>query len=415
MSTDPGPRILCVDDEPNVLEALNRHLRRHFAVATAVGAAAGLALLEREPPFAVVVSDLRMPGMDGVAFLSRVRELAPDTVRILLTGQADLEATISAVNEGNIFRFLSKPCSPENLTRALQAAAEQNRLITAERVLLEHTLHGTIKTLSDILGLANPAAFGRASRAKEHVSKLAVHLGIAERWQVEVAAMLSQIGCVTLPPQTADKIYHGRELTSAERAMGDQLPAVAAQLLANIPRLEAVRDMLVYQDKHFDGTGTPPDSVRGAHIPLGARLLKVVLDFDALEANDVLGELAVDTLRGRAGWYDPDVLQGFAEVLGHSSATTEVREVRLREIRAGMVFAEDVTTQTGLLLIARGQEVTAGLLQRVRNFSENIGVKEPVRMIVAPAQHPTTASSALLGAAGPSNGVSHATHGTVGR
>jgi response regulator RpfG family c-di-GMP phosphodiesterase len=375
-------RILCVDDEPHVLDGLTRNLRRHFTVVTAPSGAAGIEVLERDEPFAVVVSDMRMPGMDGAAFLARAKEVSPDSVRVLLTGQADLQAAIAAVNEGNIFRFLSKPCPPEQLIPALEAAAEQHRLVTAERVLLQQTLHGSIKTLTDILALASPVAFGRATRVKQQVTKLAAHLG-APVWELEVAAMLSQVGCITLPPQTAEKIYHGRELTPAERQMVEQLPAIAGQLLTNIPRLEAVRDALVYQSKRFDGVGPPADRVRGAAIPLGARVLKLLLDFDALEAQGVAAEMAIDTLRGREGWYDATVLDAFAEILGRSRGTGEMREMRLRDVRPGMAFAEDVTTRTGVLLIARGQEVTVSLLERIRNFSEHIGVKEPVRMILA--------------------------------
>jgi DNA-binding NtrC family response regulator len=169
MGTASAPRVLCVDDEPNVLEGLRRQLRRHFSVATANGGILALEVLEREGPFAVVVSDMRMPEMDGAAFLGRVREQAADTVRVLLTGQADLDATIAAVNEANIFRFLTKPCPTESLITALNAAVEQHRLIMAERVLLEQTLHGSVKALTDILGLANPTAFGRAARAKKYV------------------------------------------------------------------------------------------------------------------------------------------------------------------------------------------------------------------------------------------------------
>ena len=171
MATRIEPRVLCVDDEPNVLAGLRRCLRGHFAVTTAVGGAAGLDALRAEGRFAVVVSDLRMPGMDGVAFLSQVRALAPDTVRVLLTGQADLEAAIASVNEGHIFRFLMKPCAPTQLLAAVDAAAEQHRLLTAERELLEQTLHGSIKALTEALALANPTSFGRATRLKQLVGE----------------------------------------------------------------------------------------------------------------------------------------------------------------------------------------------------------------------------------------------------
>ena len=134
------PRILCVDDEPNVLAGLVRMLRREFEVVTAGDGAAGLEVLARQGPFIVVVSDFMMPGMTGVQFLARAKQLAPDTVRILLTGQASLEGAIASVNEGNIFRFLSKPCSREHLVKALEDAIEQARLVTADRELLERKL-----------------------------------------------------------------------------------------------------------------------------------------------------------------------------------------------------------------------------------------------------------------------------------
>jgi response regulator RpfG family c-di-GMP phosphodiesterase len=372
------PRILCVDDEPHVLDGLSRQLRRQFEVSTAVGGEAGLQLIEREGPFAVVVSDMRMPGMDGAAFLRQVRERTAETTRVLLTGQADLEAAIAAVNQANIFRFLTKPCPPEVLGTALQAAAEQHRIVTAERVLLEQTLRGSVAALTEVLSLANPAAFGRATRARQYVERLADHLALPDRWQVEVAAMLSQLGCVTLPPETAEKLYHGRPLTAEERAMADRLPRLAAQLLASIPRLEGVRDIILHHGRRVDGSDT------AEQIPIGARLLKVVLDFDELQAQGVAPKLALDTLRGRAGWYDPAVLQALAALLGEH-ATEEVREMRLRDVRPGMSFAEDVVTRKGMLLIPRGQDVTLGLIERIRNFSEHLGVREPVRMVVNPS------------------------------
>jgi response regulator RpfG family c-di-GMP phosphodiesterase len=404
----PGLRVLCVDDEPNVLEGLRRHLRRHCEVHVAEGGRAGLELIEREGPFAVVTSDLRMPEMDGVTFLGRVCALAPDTVRVLLTGNADIGAAVAAVNEGSIFRFLTKPCPPEVLLKAIASAAEQHRLITAERVLLEQTLHGSVKALTDVLALANPAAFGRATRAKQQVSELTRRLGVSDAWQVEVAAMLSQIGCVTLPPEVADKLYHGAPLGKEELAMVERLPAIAERLLENIPRLDAVRDSLRHQSRHFDGGPRAPGP--GPRIPLGARLLKVVLDFDLLEAQGLSAELALDTMRGREGWYDPTVLEALVDSLGSAGAGAEVRELALKNVRRGMTFAEDVTTRGGLLLIARGQEVTEGLIERIHNFSPTLGVREPVRVFM-----PKPAASPGPPAASSSGGVEDVAHGAAGR
>jgi response regulator RpfG family c-di-GMP phosphodiesterase len=161
----------------------------------------------RSAPYSVVVSDQRMPRMDGVTFLANIRGIAPATVRVLLTGQADMESAIAAINEGNIFRFLTKPCPTTVMLKALSDCIEQHRLILAEKVLLEQTLRGSIKALIDILCLANPIAFGRATRVRRSVEQLLTCFEIRERWPVEVAAMLSQIGCVTLPPATVEKLY----------------------------------------------------------------------------------------------------------------------------------------------------------------------------------------------------------------
>src|SRR5579872_3708327 len=192
-------QILCVDDEINVLQAFERQFHRRFELFTAQGPERGLEQLEKSGPFAAVVSDLRMPGMDGIEFLRRVREQWPDTVRIMLTGQADMNASIAAVNQGNIFQFLTKPCPADMLGRALETAIEQHRLITSERELLEQTLRGSIGVMSEILSLVHPVAFSRASRVRRYVLHLVKQLKLENGWQYELAAMLSQIGCVAVP------------------------------------------------------------------------------------------------------------------------------------------------------------------------------------------------------------------------
>ena len=159
-------KILCVDDEPNILNAYKRALRGTFLIETAAGGAEGLAILKGPDPFAVVVSDMRMPGMDGVEFLREVKQIVPDTVRIMLTGNSDQQTAIDAVNRGSIFRFLTKPCSPEDLSQAIDAAIQQYRLVMAEKELPEKTLTGCVKTLTDILSLVNPTAFSRAGRPR---------------------------------------------------------------------------------------------------------------------------------------------------------------------------------------------------------------------------------------------------------
>jgi len=170
-------KILFVDDDENLLASYQRQLRNKFPLAIASGGDHGLRLIASEGPFAVIVSDFRMPGMDGVQFLAKAREAAPATVRILLTGYADLQTAVEAVNRGNIFRLLNNPCPLEILAESLAGGARQYQLINAERELLEKTLKGTIQVLGNVLSMLNPEAFGRTARITRYVREIAAKMG----------------------------------------------------------------------------------------------------------------------------------------------------------------------------------------------------------------------------------------------
>ncbi|AHG90498.1 response regulator receiver [Gemmatirosa kalamazoonensis] len=364
--SEERPRVLVVDDEPSVTAAVARVLRRGFDVTPTHSADEGLALIRRGPSFAVVISDFQMPGMDGAAFLREVRRVAPDTARVLLTGRTDLAAAVAAVNQGQIFRYLAKPPSPDVLTTVVTAATEHHRLLRGERELLEQTLQGSLKALLSLMALAQPAALGRTSRIKSHVTAIAERLDVADRWSLEIAALLSQVGCVTLPDDTMQKLARGQALTPREQEQVDRLPGIAATLVAGIPRLEPVREILRFQNTHFDGAASPEPGVAGAAIPLGARVLKVVLDYDLLETQGMAADAALAALEARPGGYDPAVLAAGRQVWLPADPRPIVREMRLADVRPGMVFANDVVGSSGVLLVARGQEVTDALLERVR-------------------------------------------------
>jgi response regulator RpfG family c-di-GMP phosphodiesterase len=361
-------KILCVDDEPLVLEGIARHLRRRYEVLAATGGPAALELLRQDGDVAVIVSDMRMPGMDGATFLAHARQVVPNAVRILLTGDADLSAAIAAVNQGQIFRFLTKPCAPTALIFALAAATQQHRLITAEHVLLEQTLHGSVKALTDVLALANPTAFGRASRIKDLVSALARGIGMAERWQCELAAMLSQLGTITLSSETVEKLFHAQPLTAAERELVDRIPAETERILGSIPRLEVVRGILAtyLTTRHAAtvGHGDPESDLVG----MGARLLRVAVDFDTLERHGNAPREAIAHLRKQPDHYNHKILTALEAVCSVRSQPEAVFEVHLSALEAGMTLAEDVRLRTGALLAARGYTVTTSFISRVRNL-----------------------------------------------
>jgi CheY-like chemotaxis protein len=379
--TDTRPKVLCVDDEPKVLEGLELNLRRRFNVRTATSGAAGLAALQRDPDVAVIVSDMRMPGMDGAQFLSGARAIAPEACRVLLTGNADIEAAATAVNDGQVFRFLTKPCPPSTLVSAIDAAARQHELLTAEKTLLEQTLNGCLKTMTDILALASPRAFGRSLRVKTHALELAEHLGLTDRWQLEAAAIFSQLSLIALPLETLERLHQGKDLSEDELSAVNRLPGLSEQWLANIPRLEAVRAILTTAAQPYREIEPGTVDARTVAIRRSAAVLRVALDFNALEARGISAEHAISTLRNRAGTYDATALKALAHLKDASRSREEIRELPLSELRVGMVLADNLYLVTGPMLVAHGYEVTERFVERTRNFAHGM-VREPVRVIV---------------------------------
>jgi response regulator RpfG family c-di-GMP phosphodiesterase len=369
---EPLPRILCVDDEPHVLEGLKDSLRRAFDVRVALGGKAALAMLKADRyGFTVIISDMRMPGMSGAEFLRDAKRVAPRAVRMLLTGHADADAAAQAVNEGQIFRFLTKPCGRDELETACAAALWQHQMLNAERTLLEQTLRGSIQALTDVLALASPAAFGRAGRVKRLITDLAAETGWDDAWEVEVAAMLADVGAVTLPDATAEKLNSGAPLTQAEQEMVDRVPAVTGRILANIPRLEGVQQILADYGRRFDS------SQAGDLLPVGAKMLRIAVDFDELESHGMNAAGVLETLAGRDGRYDPEMLRAFGRVVNAAGRVRPIREVRVGDLRVGMIVAEDVRAPAGRLHVSRGHVVTEELLERLSNFPPD-DVREPI-------------------------------------
>ena len=378
----PAERILFVDDDPNILASFTRQLRKLFFVETAPGAEPALELATQRGPYAVVVSDFKMPGMDGVEFLSRLRDLAPDTVRVLLTGYADLDTAIRAVNDGNIFRLLTKPTDTETLARTLVAGIKQFRLVTAEREILHNTLAGSIKVLTDLLGLLNPEALGRSSRIKALAMRLAMTMGLPPEWTLETAAMLCQLGMVMLPPEALQRILSGKELSGEDRQLYDMHPMVAADLIKHIPRLEEVAQIVALQETHYDGSGGPPAMVEaGEDLPLGSRILKVALDYDQLSSrlDDPLN--ALQQMRARKGWYDRRVLKALEDLVASSPASQE-RQVGVKDLTENMVLAADVKAKDGRMLVPRGYQVTRMLVNHLVKFQQTLGVVEPLKVVI---------------------------------
>jgi response regulator RpfG family c-di-GMP phosphodiesterase len=375
------PRVLCVDDESRVVEGLVLHLRKDYEVHTALSGEEGLKTLKQLGGACVVISDMRMPGMDGATFLHHVLTFYPDTTRILLTGDPGRDAAVSAVNNARIFRFLTKPCPQDQLKAAVEAGVIQHRLINAERSILKETLIGCIKALVDVLAIANPIAFGRASRVKRLALDFGTALGYRDFWQLDAAAMLSQIGYLSLPAALLEKLYYGDTLTETEKTLAAGVPDVALTVLENIPRLDPVVQILAALKWSDEALLRLGDGMIG----MGARILGLVLEYDVLTTQGHSIDVAVQTLRRRAPRYTEDLIGKLAQFLGAGSGKSEARQIPLKAVQPGMVIVQDVRTQMGTLLVSRGFEVTHLFIERSRSFGPDL-LDEIVKVMVPAAK-----------------------------
>ena len=372
-------RVLFVDDEPQMLDAVQRSLRKQVDLETAGGGVEGLRVLREKGPFALVVSDMRMPVMNGAQFLAKVREQEPDTVRMILSGQSDLEATIAAVNEGRIYRFLSKPCPADQLLAAVQDGLGQYRLLTAEKVLLEQTLSGAVKMLIEILGMVCPAASSRAARLQRYVSELSCALGMPGRWQWSLAAHVSQIGCVALPQEILFKVEVGQTLTDEERGLYESHPVA---LFAAIPRLEDVAAIVASQVAPLNFSGMPDDLRQWDIRSAGELLLRTSMEYDRLLTRGLKSEAVTDSLRASKYGLPPSVLKALL-CLSTVGPERIVRQVRLKDLVIGMILDEDLVSSKGIRLVPSGAEVTRTLLIRLASIASGVGVAEPFRVLAA--------------------------------
>lgn len=381
-------KILCVDDEPNILSGYQRSLRKQFQIETAVGGAEALEKIRQEGPYAVLVTDMRMPGMDGLQFLEAARLAAPSAVRIMLTGNADQKTAMDAVNQGHVFRFLNKPCSPEELAGTLSAALEQHRLLAAEKELLEKTLGGTIKMLLELLASVDPEMVAHAQALRGDMRLLAAELvasgslAHADLWPLELAALLAQIGSVTVPPFIVGKVRSGSPLSDTEQKIWRRVPETGYGLLRNIPRLEPVAEIVRFQNKHYDGSGFPAGGPAGEGIPRGARMLKILLDLADIETRNISRRGAFTLMLRQEQRYDPQILAAARLCLPEATtpkpaSQTEVA-LPLSRLAAGHILTQDVVTADGKVLLQAGRQVTEVQLETLHNYAALVSIKEPL-------------------------------------
>lgn len=372
--------ILIVDDDDNLLLSFERNFRSIYTVLTASSGKDGLHTVIENKKVALVISDMNMPEMDGVEFLSRVKQINPTITRIMLTGKADLNVAIQAVNEGSIFRFLTKPTTPDKLKKIIDDGLEQFRLINSEKVLLNQTLNGSLDILNEVLSLTNPVAFGKSSRIKKIVQHILNAVNLENGWQYELAATFCLIGFISIPQPIQEKIYKNIELDKAESELVEKTPQIAHDLIKRIPRFESIAEMIKNQNRPFHQY---PDSAEDP-ISIGGQILKLAKDLDGLitsgmPQDEIKFKLIKDVERNYNPHLTVTLLDYFAE-----ADYFEHMALNVADLEIGMILDQDVFSNAGALLLVKGQEITETVLPRIINFQRYVGVLQPIRILYPP-------------------------------
>jgi response regulator RpfG family c-di-GMP phosphodiesterase len=368
-------KVLLIDDDPNVLQACQRILRKRFDLHTAIGAEEALMAIRSSESYGVIVCDMKMPGRNGVELMQEFIKQSPDSVRIMLTGNADQKTASDAINLGKVFRFLTKPCPSELLAETITEAIEHYRRSVAEKELLTQTVQGAVRMLTEVLSVANPVAFGRASRLHQLMASMVKYVTIEHPWECEMAAMLSQVGCISIPADTLDRAHQGKPLTPQEMRLMTGRYKMAYDFIRQVPRLENVARIVENQDDCY----LTQDPHGG--MPLAAHMLRVARDFDSLVQVHRERNVAMAKLRQHAFNYDPVALGALQRAIDNYQEY-ETRMLPVSQLEEGWLLANDVRTSEGTLLVKEGQMVTTALIARLTNHARTSSLVEPLEVLV---------------------------------
>lgn len=362
-------KVLFVDDDVNILKAFQRSFRKKYNFMIAEDPEKAIYVIKEHGPFTVIVSDMKMPKMDGASFLGRLKSVCPNSIRIMLTGNSDLQTAVEAVNKGEVFRFHNKPCSSDELAVSIDAAIDQFYLHKGELDILENTVTGCLQLLADIVD-ASHSRLVDDDMLREGVRHICDKLHIAFDWQMDVACSLMQMGAVTLPAKLFAANKERIVLSPEDIDMIFSVPAISAGLIEHIPRLLPISRLLNHtQNGQEDVRSSILTVVYAALVPL------------AVTTQEERWGLAIQ----HYGDFDVSAVHAFeAWEQQHNGTQVNFEEMSamIKELRVGHVLCEHVEMEGDKVLVAAGTKLTPMLLKRIVNFSRLHTLKEPIKVKV---------------------------------
>lgn len=415
-------RILCVDDERSVLMSLKRLLRgEQFDVCIVESGKEGLALIESEEAFDLIISDMRMPEMDGAEFLATAAKIAPDSVRILLTGYSDQEATIRAINEGKVYRYLHKPWDNDELKQIIDDAIQLKQTSDSEKDLnkrLKNTLvkikqesaglkaqvdktnqiqnaqdsildgaedqvkvsyRATIKAFSNLINFRTGRSHKTAEDIAHHAVVVSEALGLDRSYLVDIehAAVLYPLGMVTLSDSLLTSPV--ASMSPEDRTAYQSHPVVGEQILAPIDALSNAAVIVRHQNENFDGSGSP-DGLEAGDIPVASRILRLARDFnEQLDSGDLSVADMIDQMSAQKGKiYDPELADIYIDLIQQNRFEIETisgQIVETDELSEGMTVSRDMYNSEGILILSKGAVISTSTIDKLVRFEQRSGEK----------------------------------------
>lgn len=428
--------ILFVDDEKNILSSLRRLFRPLIEnIITAESGAEGLEVLA-SAKVDIVISDMRMPEMDGAQFLEQVAKIYPETIRVLLTGYADITSTIDAVNKGSIYRYISKPWEDNDICLTVKHALEgkflekeKNRLqaltesqnielkelnedleqrvkdrteevrqtmgqLQVAHTSLKKNYVTTIKVFSNIIELREGSESSHTRNVADLAHKIAKNIGMSDddAQQVIFASLLRNIGRIGFSDEVNKKPFNS--LTSEEKIKVTKHPVIGQGILMSLDYLQNAATIIRHQYEQYDGTGYP-DQLHGKKIPMGARIISLANDYFAqqfglLSSQRLSSMETLEYIKRHSGVrYDPKLVDVLFDVLGvTNTATLEIKEDKVKDLNIntlklveGMVLSRDLAMRNGVVLLAKGQKLDNGLILRIRKMENSVNEKMDVYVL----------------------------------
>ncbi|PKO90037.1 MAG: two-component system response regulator [Betaproteobacteria bacterium HGW-Betaproteobacteria-12] len=408
--------LLFVDDEPSILSALRRLFRPHgYRILIAESGQAGLDTLASET-VDLVISDMRMPEMDGATFLKAVRQKWPGIIRILLTGYADITSTIAAINEGEIYRYIAKPWDDNEIVLVVREALERQRLEAenqrlteltqqqndelkalnagleqkvAERTAevrgalgeLRKTFMATVQVCAGMVelraGQAGAQLAGHGRRVAEHARATARRLQLSDNevQTIMLAGLLHDIGKIGLADELLVRPFN--LLTPDHRAQVMKHAVLGQNILMPIEKLRDSALLIRHHHENYDGSGFP-DRLAGMAIPIGSRILAVVNDYDALQIGTLAqrpqkpADALTFLLDNRGRRYDPRVVDAFAALLAETQKPPPGEQtLRPLQLKPGQILARELNHSEGFMLLAQGSRLTPEIIQQLIKLEES--------------------------------------------